>query len=100
MTRTQFNEFLKLVRSQHDTLDKFYKLKMDVLEAFPQFDELEKLFVNTNLSPEGVDWYYWYMYDRPANSEEDQAWEKDGTVIPMRTDDDLWNYLTKNNYVR
>lgn len=62
---------------------------------YPQelFDKvLKHIFID-----EGVDTIYWWMYDYEDKNTE-AMWDENGIVIPMKTLDDLWNYV--KNFVR
>lgn len=99
ITLEQFTEFIKSVEAHHEKTDALHKLGIDVLDAFPEFEKLEELFIDTNLTQDGADWYYWFMYE-DLPQDKDKAWDESGEVIPMETIEDLWNYLVKNNYLR
>lgn len=96
-----FFKLLNAVRGFDEFRDKLYQLKIDILEAAPQFGELEQLLTETLLTNEGAEWYYWYMYERPTlDPEQTQAWNEDGTPIKLDNDEDFWDFLVKQNYLR
>lgn len=100
LTKEQFFELIKKVLEFDRITDKLHDLNIQIFDAFPQVHELEDLFINSFLTKEGADWYYWYMYEAPTLGEGPHAWEKDGTPIIMDSPEDLWNYIVNNNYLR
>ena len=98
-TKEQFLSFIHNIKSFRLKITGLCCLNIDMTEAFPQIDKLEELFVQSHLTEAGQDWYWWYMYEKPENSDGGNVWEKDGTVIDMATESDLWDYLVKWGYV-
>lgn len=43
-------------------------------------------------TPEEYDTIIWWMYEH-TDKEEDAMWDENGNVIPMKTIDDLYNYI-------
>lgn len=100
LTKEQFLKSLKIARDRSTFIDKLYALNVDIIECQDGFDEMFDLFIKTTFTEEGQDWYSWYLYEKPMLKGEVNAWEADGTPIILDTDEDLWEYLTKNNYLR
>lgn len=100
LTKENFLKFIELIKEFDKTAEKFQDLHIQIYMAFPQVDDLENLFINSFLTKEGADWYYWYMYEAPTLGEGQHAWEEDGTPIIMDSPEDLWNYIVNNNYLR
>lgn len=100
LTKEQFLKSLKVARDRSAFIDKLYDLNIDIIECQDGYDEMFSLFINSAFTEEGGDWYTWYLYEKPSLKGDENAWEADGTPIIMNTDDDLWEYLVKNNYLR
>ena len=100
LTKEQFLKSLKTARDRSAFIDKLYALNIDIIECQDCFDEMFDLFIKTAFTEEGQDWYSWYLYEKPMLKGEVNAWEADDTPIILDTDEDLWEYLTKNNYLR
>ncbi len=100
LTKEQFLKSLKTARDRSAFIDKLYALNIDIIECQDGFDKMFDLFIKTAFTEEGQDWYSWYLYEKPMLKGEVNAWEADNTPIILDTDEDLWEYLTKNNYLR
>lgn len=56
------------------------------------FDKILKdYFDNSN-----IDIIYWWMYEHTDKNKE-AMWDKDGNVIPMKTIEDLYNYVSEKS---
>lgn len=100
ITKEQFLKSLEVARKRSEFIDKLYDLHIDILECEDGFDDIFALFTKAVFTEEGEDWYYWYLYEKPSLRGEINAWEADGTPIILDTDEDLWNYLIKCNYLK
>lgn len=99
-TKEQFLQFVQITRKRNEFVDALYKLKIDAIEADDSYGELEMLFLNTNFTDEGIDWYLWYMYELPGMNEKPKAFDEESNPIKFDSDEDLWNYISSNNYLR
>lgn len=99
ITKEQFLKSLEVARQRSKFIENLYSLHIDILECEDGFDDMFTLFTKAAFTEEGEDWYYWYLYEKP-NDPGEKAWEADGTPIILDTDEDLWEYLVKNSYLR
>lgn len=75
----ELNEVSNIINFEHPIFDYFWK----------QF----YLTINILFSEEGVDWIYWWIWDKPSDKENSHAWDKFGKEIPTESISDLWNIV-------
>jgi len=86
--------------SHYKLKNKLYKLKIDVLDSFESQDSLIELLWGNILTPEGMDWLSWFLYEKDAISgklrKDLNAW--DGSKEICKDVKSLYEYLLKSNY--
>jgi len=83
----EFQEFDLKVNKIEDVTG--FSLVDSLLYSYPTklFDQV----LTHEFKEEAVDIIYWWMYEHDKSEEE--MWDEDGKTIPMRTLNDLWNYV-------
>lgn len=90
-------EFINLVNSAVETedyIESLYDLKIDVMDS-PLYENAWNAFtkfMKAMYGEELEDIISWWVCEARHNTE-DCMWDKDKTPIPMKTADDLWNYI-------
>ena len=100
ITKEQFtkaiNDTLKL-NKEYDRWDNF-GINLWELPIGDTVANLVESIWDVTFNKDGVDWINWWIYERPALFEGDEAnkaYNEDGTEIPTETVDDLWNIVEK-----
>lgn len=80
---------------------------IDLIEFTETTSKLNNLLLNQILTPEGLDWFNWFMYEKGAiDGKEAESSLKayatiDGVEVEIITDaQNLFDYLQTNNYFR
>lgn len=94
MTIKEFTELIEDYQKNRQNIDT-------ICNVFPCFWELDCVdygckmfdkFLEIYFTEEGLDWIYWYLYEKDNNPEY-KAWDKDNNEIPTETIEDLWNIV-------
>lgn len=97
MTKEGFEKLIVNAQNYQKELDRWANFGIELFEL--PISEYGWNFLNIALlelfSEEGVDWVNWWLFEKPGifGGESNQAWDKDGNVIPTDTIDDLWNLI-------
>lgn len=98
VTKESFLKTLAIQRKGSNYVDTLYDHGVNIIETDlnEAFGEVFDQWVFSNFNEEGTDWVFWYVYERTRKTGEPDAWDEGGNVIPMETDEDLWNFLVTN----
>lgn len=94
-----FEKVIKLIKAQYAKEREFEDALKKVMDGWPillitnnMIQALEILVTEIyqdKFAYENIE----YFLEQKEGDTSDKMWEKDGTVIPMNTTKDLWNYL-------
>lgn len=103
MNYKDFEEVINRMISQSNKLHAASALKIDLSEAFEDYEVALHFLWKQVLTEEGYDWLSWYLYDKDGISGNPrkhlQAWDHDEKEICQDLKA-LWEYLKKYNYFR
>lgn len=95
ITKNEFTDLVKRHIAWDKRIDEIQTvLNCDIFDA-DWVDYTNSLFTKTLkvlFSESAVDTITWWMYEH-TNKEEDAMWDNTGKVIPMKTVEDLWNFV-------
>lgn len=96
MTKEGFIELVENAMNYSKELDRWNDFGICLFEL--PISELGWNFFNVSLSElfsdEGIDWINWWLFEKPGfGGDPNQAYDKDGNIIPTDTIDDLWNIV-------
>jgi phage anti-repressor protein len=95
MDKETFIDLIERMKATAETINQAYQLKIDLIEFSDQWEQIITILLKELFTEEGYDWISWWAYEDGR-----EAWEKDGTPIPMDTAEDLYNYLKKEGYLK
>ena len=98
MKRKEFKKFIEAIEYQSDISRELYKSKVDLIEYDEMFHKIISILGKKLFTEDGWDIIGYYLYEAKTKTAE-CMWEADGTNIPMKTPDDLYNYLTKTKCI-
>jgi len=83
-------------------LRKLYELKVDLVDAFEEYDQVINLLWENILTEYGMDWLSWYLYEKDGisgNPRKDlKATDKNKEIC--KDIKGLYKYLSKNKYFK
>lgn len=97
ITKEQFIKIINLAQSYEDEVDKWNDFGIKIYEM--PIEEIHGQLFDTLISclftVDGVDWISWWLYERISiiTKEPLQVYNKDGSIIPTDTVEDLWNLV-------
>lgn len=100
ITKEQFTKVIEdtlKLNKEYDRWDAF-GINLWELPIGNTINNLAESIWDITFDEDGVDWIYWWLYERPALFEGDEpnkAYNEDGSEIPTETVDDLWNIVEK-----
>lgn len=98
MEKETFIKLINLILSYEKEVDKLNELKIcwvDSTIGNIHYD-IVYLFFKTFFDQDRIDDIYWWLYEC-EKSDKIEMWNSDGSPIPTKTPDDLWNLLTGFN---
>jgi len=75
-----FEYLISKIKEQGETDHRFYAMGLDLQNIVDPFHQIISHLLKVYYGKEGEDWISWFLYER-SNSEEAQAWDKDGNEI-------------------
>lgn len=95
MNKREFIKLLKDYQTYNNLLDEACNVFPSIFESklFGFATEWFEEIIRAYFIEEGIDWVYWWLFERNGNSEM-KAYDND-VEIPMNTVEDLWNYVEK-----
>jgi len=109
MTYLEFKEIVDLLVYRSQKITKTLELGIDVLEFTEDTSRIITKLLAQVLTPEGVDWFEWFMYEKGAidngvGNPDMKAYSTDPetgeeTEI-VKTLEELYKYLVLNNYIK
>jgi len=101
MTYEKFEKIISCMVKHSEMINKAYDAKIDLLEFDDNIQTGVSLLWGQVLTKEGVDWLYWFLYEKDyihSNLREDlKAWDADGTEICGDLKE-LHSYLIREKY--
>ena len=98
-----FEEAITLMIKHTKRLRKLYELKVDLVDAFEEYDQVINLLWENILTEYGMDWLSWYLYEKDGISgkprKDIQAWDEGGKEI-CKNLKNLHSFLVENSYFR
>ena len=100
ITKEDFIKIIKYIKEINEESDKWSDVGIDfgMTNLGNSICIFQDVVLYAVLNEKGVDWVYWWLYERPALFEGDEpnkAYNEDGSEIPTETVDDLWNIVEK-----
>lgn len=109
----KFKEILDSIRKADKFMDDAHKLGIDMIDS-PVYEAMGLLvgeLFTCEYGGEGSDWVSYVLYELPMIKEYDKdkpekngkkgyAWDNDGNVIDVESDEGLWNYLEKEYKIK
>jgi hypothetical protein len=95
MTKESFIELIGKLKSNSDTIHQAYKLKIDLVEFTDPWENIITTLLEEVFTKDGCDTIEWWVYEDGRN-----AWYADKTPIPLDTEEDLYNFLVEEGYVK
>jgi hypothetical protein len=103
MEYEKLEKYISILSDQHKKVNQIYKLGVDIIDFTDQYHTLFKMLWGEILTPEGLDWLEWFIWDKGAIEgeikEEIGAWDEDGNPICQDLKG-LYEYLNANNYFK
>ena len=95
LSKKDFIKLIEGIQGFSKYLDKLDDLKVYVIESelheYPY--RLFDFIIGQAFDEDGEDWINYYLYELPSLGEGDHVFGKDGTVIPLKNIDDLWELV-------
>ena len=96
MTKEQFLELIKLLKTMSDNSEKYMKLGIDLYEGEhsvvePAYRVID-LLLDSIYTVEGVDWFNWFCYENDFGEKQMEAYDENKNLI-CQTVDDLFDYI-------
>ena len=97
-----FEEAITLMIKHTKRLRKLYELKVDLVDAFEEYDQVINLLWENILTEYGMDWLSWYLYEKDGISGSPRADLKgyDNNKEICKDIKGLYKYLSKNKYFK
>lgn len=93
--KEDFVQIIQEHNNQHERIDKLCDItgfniwESDLIEyGNLMFDKV----IEAYFTEEGVDWIFWWLYERDGNPDM-KAYNENDNEIPFATIEDLWNYV-------
>ena len=98
----KFKECIDNLILIHNKNMEAYRIGIDILDYHDPYDKSINILWEELLTPEGMDWLGWYLYEKDGisgNPKDDmKAWDNKKEICKNLKD--LHGYLTKNNYFK
>ena len=75
-----FEYLISKIKEQSEIDHRFYAMGLDLQNIVDPFHHIISHLLRVYYGKDGEDWISWFLYER-SNSEEAQAWDKDGNEI-------------------
>ena len=75
-----FEYLISKIKDKGEIDHRFYAMCLDLQNIVDPFHQIISHLLRVYYGKEGEDWISWFLYER-SNSEEAQAWDKDGNEI-------------------
>lgn len=95
MKKEAFIDLIERMKATAESVSEAYRLKIDLIEFSDPWEQIITILLKEVFTEEGYEWISWWLCENGR-----EAWEKDGTPIPMDTAEDLYNYLKKEGYLK
>ena len=97
MTKEQFLELIKLLKTMSDNSEKYMKLGIDLYEGEhsvvePAYRVID-LLLDSIYTVEGVDWFNWFCYENDFGEGCLVAHETDNETLICQTAEELYEYI-------
>lgn len=95
ISKEEFFSIIKEHNDQEERLETLSKVGITIWDSkliefgYGMFERV----IKSNFNETGAEWIFWWLYERPFNSDKDLAWDQDKNPIPTKTLDDLWNII-------
>lgn len=98
MTKENFIEIIKYIKEINKESDNWSDIGIDFITTRlgNSVCIFQDVVLQTVLNEKGVDWVYWWLYERTPiieGDESNKAFDENGNEIPTETVDDLWNII-------
>ncbi len=99
MNKVEFIKLIKDYQNYDNLLDSACDIFPGIIESklFMYPAEWFENIIELCFTEEGVDWIYWWLFERNNNSEM-KAYDENHNEIQMDTVEDLWNFI--KNYIK
>ncbi len=103
MEYEKLEKYINLLSEQDKKVKKAYSAGVDILDFTDQYHTLFRMLWEEILTPEGLDWLEWFLWEKDAISGEPRkdmnAWDENKNPI-CEDLKGLYEYLRVNNYFR
>lgn len=96
LTLEQFKKVIENINKNDDDIAKLEKLGINVIECglVNNNNESQEILLSDIFGKEGCETIMWWLYDAPSSDRgKDCMWDENKNPIPMKTVEDLYNYL-------
>lgn len=107
MDLSEFKKLVELSIIGSKNIDSAMSLGIDLIEYNENSNRLISLLLRQILTPEGIDWYNWFMYEKGAiedgiGREDIKAYStENGIEVEIISNvDELFDYLKTNKYFK
>ena len=94
MKKEAFIDLIERMKATSESVSEAYRLKIDLIEFSDSWEQIITILLKELFTEEGYEWISWWLCENGR-----EAWEENGTPIPMDTVEDLYNYLKKEGYI-
>lgn len=95
ITRDEFKHFIKSLKSLSDRSNKVYDSGIDLLDYEDDFHKIISFLSEKYFGEDGWDWISYYVYEGGRD-----VWDENKNKVPFDTEDDLYDYLNSNGYIK
>jgi hypothetical protein len=95
MTQETFTELIGKLKSNSDAIHKAYKLNIDLYEFADPWENIIALLLKECFTEDGYDMISWWVYENGR-----AAWDEKGEPIPLDTEEQLYNFLVEEGYIK
>jgi hypothetical protein len=103
MEYEKLEKYISILSEQEKKIKKAYDAGVDIIDFTDKYHELFKILWEEILTPEGIDWLEWFLFEKDAISGEPRkemtAWDENKNPI-CEDLKGLYEYLLVNNYFR
>lgn len=97
MTKEQFLELIKLLKTMSDNSETYMKLGIDLYEGEhsvvePAYRVID-LLLDSIYTVEGIDWFNWFCYENDFGEGRLAAYETDNETLICQTAEELYEYI-------
>ena len=107
MILSDFKKLIELSVESSKKTDTAFKIGLDLIDYNETHNQTISLLLNQILTPDGMDWYTWFMYEKGVvtdgvGREDLKAYEtiNEEEVEIVSNIDDLFDYLKTNKYFK